>query len=47
MSFPVSIYDLFELTNEEFKINRSPLLFIEKSPLGILFARKIGSLKET
>ena len=36
MSCPVSIFafsNLFELMNEKFKIDRSPLLFIEKSKL--------------
>ena len=41
MSRPVSIFaflNLFELTNEKFK---SLLLFIEKSPFGLLFAKKL------
>ena len=44
MSCPVSIVafkNLFELTNEKFKIGRSLLLFIEKSPFGLLLARKM------
>ena len=39
----VSIFaflNLFELMNEKFKIERSPLLLIEKSPFGLLLPEK-------
>ena len=44
MSYPICGFDfsnLFESKNEKFKMDKSPLLFLEKSSFGLLFAEKL------